>query len=103
MTVDSFTTEDIGNISMKAARCLAEGVIDQKTCNKIHSAARRLLGALKKSLRDPGSADSVRFASDIAELREADRMLSGLLSTGRATPPAIEPKVLMFPAKHQQR
>ena len=82
MTAGSFTTEDVRRITSQATECLLKGMVDQKTCNEILRAARRLLGALKKDLRDPGSADADAIATDVGELRKADRNAGGVAQHG---------------------
>jgi hypothetical protein len=98
MAADTFTTEDIRRIIGQASECLAWGLIQHETCNKINRATNRVLRAMRKNLREPGSADSNAIASDIAELRAAERMLSGLLADGPSSS-AIEAKVVAFPVR----
>lgn len=88
------TTDDIVTITWKAGDCLRQGLIDEKTANKTMRVARRLLSGLGKELR--GEVwDAELKASDIAELREADRVLSRLL--------AGDGQVLQFPSKGGQK
>jgi hypothetical protein len=79
MTAASFSTEDIQRITSKAAECFRKGLVDDKQSEEIIRSCRRLLRNARKNLRGVGGSDTDAAASDIANLREADRMLSALL------------------------
>jgi hypothetical protein len=87
------TTDDVRTITWKAGDCLRQGLVDERTANKTMRVARRLLSGLRKELR--GEVwDAELKASDIAELLEADRLLSRLL--------AGDGQVVQFPSKGAQ-
>ncbi len=98
MTEGSFTTEDVSNIALKAGNCLRKGLIEEKPVAGIIRITSRLLSGLRKELR--GEVwDAEQRESDIAKLREADRMLSRLLAPHGHGAPNVEATVIKFPTK----
>jgi hypothetical protein len=71
---------EICGILLKALDGLAAGLIDTRAANKI-SKAVKCTNALLRARREGATGDQRgEFASILVELREADRVLTGLLA-----------------------
>jgi hypothetical protein len=85
---------EVRDIVTKAWSCLTLGMIDAKTANKIRRTARRVVAVFRTRIVVSRVVFELRreaLAPDIAELREADRMLLDLLASRRPGSPSKTP------------
>jgi hypothetical protein len=71
---------EILGVLLKALDGLAAGLIDTRTANGISKAAKRANSLMRASLKGAMDDQRSEFAAIVAELRDADRMLAGLLA-----------------------
>lgn len=82
-----FSTEDVANIAAVAGDCLRSRKIDVRTARRIIKTAGRALRAFRAKLRTSRADIAARerydrqISSAVAQLREAEKMLAGLVAS----------------------
>lgn len=71
---------EIRGVLLKALDGLAAGLIDTRTANRLSKAVKRTNSLMRASHEGATADQRSEFASIVAELREADRMLTDLLA-----------------------
>src|SRR5271165_122524 len=80
----AITVVEVSDIVAKAWNCFSLGLIDAKTANKIRRTARKVVVVFRARIYVSPAKLELRhetLPTDIAELREADGMLSDLLAS----------------------
>jgi hypothetical protein len=81
----AITQAEVNEVVYKAWNCFSLDLIDAKTANKIKRTRRRVISAFRTGILSASWAELELLrhtvTADIAELREADQMLSGLLAS----------------------